>query len=75
MLTKLLSLQSHAQRGYVTKADECVLEGRGEKEEESMCKGHFGSSSIALTQNTTVSKGQGFEGPIEFALKKKQLMR
>lgn len=32
MLTKLSSLQSHAQLGYVTKADECVLEGRREKE-------------------------------------------
>lgn len=41
-----------------------------EKEEESMYKGHFGSRSIELTQNTTVFKGQGFEGPMEFALKK-----
>lgn len=38
-----------------------------------MCKGHFGSRSIELTQNTTVFKGQGFEGPMEFALKKKTL--
>lgn len=35
MLTKLLSLQSQAQLGYVTKADERVLEGRREKERKA----------------------------------------
>lgn len=39
-----------------------------------MYKGHFGRI-IELTQNT-VFKGQGFEGPVGLALKKKkQLMR
>lgn len=36
-----------------------------------MCKGHFGRRIIELTQNT-VFKGQGFEGPLGFALKKKK---
>lgn len=57
----------------MTKADECVLERRGrKKEEDSVYKGHFGRRIIELTQNT-VFKGQGFEGPVGFALKKKTI--
>lgn len=45
-----------------------------EKEEKNMCKGHFGRRVTELIQNT-VFKGQGFERPVGFAYKKKQLMR
>lgn len=48
-------------------------EGKREKEEGSMYKGHFCRRLTELTQNT-VFKGQGFEGPVGSALKKK-LMR